>query len=103
MASSTSRVEAAVGAARDGTATTIEMDAPADRRLVVRARRSGQRGVWVLLEDVSELRRLQRIRAEFIDNLSHELRTPLTAIRLLTERLLDELTGLDVPARIRER
>jgi two-component system phosphate regulon sensor histidine kinase PhoR len=41
--------------------------------------------VWLVLEDVSELRRLQRIRAEFIDNLSHELRTPLTTISLLAE------------------
>jgi two-component system phosphate regulon sensor histidine kinase PhoR len=57
----------------------------------------------VILEDVTELRRLQRIRAEFIDNLSHELRTPLTTVRLLTERLLDELGELDVPARVRDR
>jgi two-component system phosphate regulon sensor histidine kinase PhoR len=41
--------------------------------------------VWLVLEDVSELRRLQRMRAEFIDNLSHELRTPLTTISLLAE------------------
>ena len=45
--------------------------------VTVRARRSPVSGVWLVLEDVSELRRLQRIRAEFIDNLSHELRTPL--------------------------
>ncbi len=57
----------------------------------------------MLVEDVTELRRLQRIRTEFIDNLSHELRTPLTTIRLLTERLADDLATLDVPARVRER
>jgi two-component system phosphate regulon sensor histidine kinase PhoR len=59
--------------------------------------------VLVVIEDVTELRRLQRIRAEFIDNLSHELRTPLTTVRLLTERVQDELQGLDVPPRVRER
>jgi two-component system phosphate regulon sensor histidine kinase PhoR len=53
--------------------------------LTVRARRSPVSGVWLVLEDVSELRRLQRIRAEFIDNLSHELRTPLSNISLLAE------------------
>lgn len=53
--------------------------------VTVRARRSPVAGVWLVLEDVSELRRLQRIRAEFIDNLSHELRTPLTTISLLAE------------------
>jgi two-component system, OmpR family, phosphate regulon sensor histidine kinase PhoR len=53
--------------------------------VTVRARRSPVSGVWLVLEDVSELRRLQRMRAEFIDNLSHELRTPLTTISLLAE------------------
>jgi two-component system phosphate regulon sensor histidine kinase PhoR len=53
--------------------------------VTVRARRSPVSGVWLVLEDVSELRHLQRIRAEFIDNLSHELRTPLTTISLLAE------------------
>jgi two-component system, OmpR family, phosphate regulon sensor histidine kinase PhoR len=53
--------------------------------VTVRARRSPVAGVWLVMEDVSELRRLQRIRAEFIDNLSHELRTPLTTISLLAE------------------
>lgn len=83
----------------------LEMDGPAERRLVIRVQpdRSRPGARWVLVEDVSELRRLQRIRTRFIDNLSHELRTPLTTIRLLTERLADELTGLDVPDRVRDR
>ncbi len=55
--------------------------------LLVRARRSPILGVWLVLEDVGELRRLQRIRAEFIDNLSHELRTPITTVGLLVESL----------------
>ena len=73
--------------------------------LVVRARRSPILGVWLVLEDVAELRRLQRIRAEFIDNLSHELRTPITTIGLLTETLARdaEAAGDGVPARMRER
>ncbi|MDQ3871120.1 MAG: cell wall metabolism sensor histidine kinase WalK [Chloroflexota bacterium] len=72
------------------------------RTLLLRARRSATGGAWLALEDVSELRRLQRIRAEFIDNLSHELRTPLTNVRLLTETLALELDGTDLPPRIRE-
>ncbi len=74
---------------------------------IVRARRSPVSGVWLVLEDVSELRRLQRIRAEFIDNLSHELRTPLTTISLLAEtasrdaesaspRLRDRISKIEV-------
>src|SRR5262249_51543778 len=52
-----------------------------------------------------ELRRLQRIRAEFVDNLSHELRTPITTIGLLTETLARdaESAGDGVPPRMRDR
>jgi two-component system phosphate regulon sensor histidine kinase PhoR len=72
---------------------------------IVRARRSPILGVWLVLEDVAELRRLQRIRAEFVDNLSHELRTPITTIGLLTETLArDAEQAADaVPPRMRER
>jgi two-component system phosphate regulon sensor histidine kinase PhoR len=59
-------------------------------------------GFWLVMEDVSELRRLQRIRTEFIDNLSHELRTPLTNVRLLTETLARDLDRADLPPRIRD-
>ena len=95
--------EEAVLAARSGTSASLEFDGPEGRRLVFRARGGPAGDVWLIVEDVTELRRLQRIRAEFIDNLSHELRTPLTTVRLVTERLMDELADLDVPPRIRER
>lgn len=97
------RVEETIARCLDGGSGQMEIDGPEERRIIVRARRGTSGGVLVVLEDVTELRRLQRIRAEFIDNLSHELRTPLTTIRLLTERVLDELDGLDVPPRLRER
>ncbi len=71
--------------------------------LVVRARRSPILGVWLVLEDVAELRRLQRIRAEFIDNLSHELRTPITTVGLLVESLGRDADQAEVPAKMRER
>lgn len=41
----------------------------------------------VVLRDVSELRRLETVRREFVANVSHELRTPLTSIRALVETL----------------
>ncbi len=72
------------------------------RAVVVRATGQPGGGASVLLEDVSELRRLRRIRTEFIDNLSHELRTPLTTVRLLTEMLQMEIDKADAPPRIRE-
>ena len=45
-------------------------------------------GVVMVLHDVSELRRLETIRTEFVANVSHELRTPLTAIHGYLETLL---------------
>ena len=74
-------------------------------RLAVRARRSGISGVWLVMEDVSELRRLQRIRTEFIENLSHELRTPLSTVSLLAETLARDVeqAGDAVPPRMRDR
>src|SRR4051794_378066 len=73
------RVEELIQAARDtgGASGEFRLSGPDGPILVVRARRSPVRGVWIVLEDVSELRRLQQIRREFVDNLSHELRTPL--------------------------
>ena len=39
------------------------------------------------MEDVSELRRLEHLRQEFVANVSHELKTPLTAIKAYAETL----------------
>ena len=41
----------------------------------------------VVLRDVTELRRLEGVRRDFVANVSHELRTPLTSIRALVETL----------------
>jgi two-component system phosphate regulon sensor histidine kinase PhoR len=71
--------------------------------LVVRARASGDGGAWIVMEDVSELRRLQRIRSEFTENLSHELRTPLSTISLLAETLANDAEDREVPPRMRDR
>ena len=46
-------------------------------------------GVVVVLNDVSEIRRLERVRRDFVANVSHELKTPLTSIRGYVEALLD--------------
>lgn len=46
-------------------------------------------GVVVVLRDVTEQKRLEQLRSEFVANVSHELRTPLTAIRGFVETLRD--------------
>lgn len=47
-------------------------------------------GALVVLHDVSELRRLETVRRDFVANVSHELKTPLTAIKGLVETLIDD-------------
>jgi two-component system, OmpR family, phosphate regulon sensor histidine kinase PhoR len=45
-------------------------------------------GAVIVLHDITELRKLERIRRDFVANVSHEFRTPLTAIQGFTETLL---------------
>lgn len=49
----------------------------------------------MFLTDVTELRRLERVRQEFVANLSHELKTPVTALRLAIESLEGGTTEQD--------
>eukprot|EP00913_Durusdinium_trenchii_P008773 g8239.t1 len=44
-------------------------------------------GAVLVLHDVTELRRLENLRREFVSNVSHELKTPLTAIQAYAETL----------------
>ncbi len=44
-------------------------------------------GSLVLLQDLTELRRLERVRRDFVSNVSHELRTPIASLKVLTETL----------------
>lgn len=57
-------------------------------------------GVVLVLHDVTELRRLEAMRTEFVANVSHELKTPLAAIQGLVETLADD--G-DMDAEVRQR
>jgi two-component system phosphate regulon sensor histidine kinase PhoR len=92
------------GVAPGGPATTeVRTGDLEPRTVLVRAHRPAGDGLIVLLEDVTELRRLQQIRTEFIDNLSHELRTPLTTVSLLAETLARDAERADVPPRMKER
>ncbi len=61
---------------------------------------AGAPAVVMVFHDVTELRRLEQVRTEFIANVSHELRTPLTAIHGYLETLLEG--GLDDAEHARE-
>ncbi|MBN1954875.1 MAG: HAMP domain-containing protein [Anaerolineae bacterium] len=43
----------------------------------------------VVLQDLTEVRRLETVRRDFVSNISHELRTPLASLKALTETLRD--------------
>jgi two-component system phosphate regulon sensor histidine kinase PhoR len=71
----------------------IELGPPVNRLVAARGvplgLGPGAPGVLLVLNDVTELRRLERVRSEFVANVSHELRTPLTCIKGYLETLLD--------------
>jgi two-component system phosphate regulon sensor histidine kinase PhoR len=58
------------------------------KHFLVRAAPLGESGAVVVVLDITEIRRLERVRRDFVANVSHELRTPLTAIQGFAETLL---------------
>jgi two-component system phosphate regulon sensor histidine kinase PhoR len=70
----------------------LTWDGPGAKSLTVYAARmpgSSPRGAVLVLHDTSELRRLERLRQEFVANVSHELKTPLAVIKACVETLLE--------------
>jgi len=88
---------------QDGTAPSQELSlfVPEERIAQVSVVVSSSFGrAVVVLRDVTELRRLERVRQDFIANVSHELRTPLTSIKGFIETLLNGV--IDDPAHNRQ-
>ncbi len=56
-------------------------------------------GVVSIFHDLTEFRRLEEIRRDFVANVSHEVKTPLTVIRGYSETLLEEAASLPEAAR----
>jgi two-component system, OmpR family, phosphate regulon sensor histidine kinase PhoR len=70
----------------------IEITGPKPRRLLVHAaplpaRGARSQGILAVFVDVSEIRRLETLRQDFVANVSHELRTPITAVRSAVDTL----------------
>jgi two-component system phosphate regulon sensor histidine kinase PhoR len=83
-----------VGAALAGrTPEVLQMSPPRDASRTIMARAAAAagsgHGAVLVLHDITELRRADQIRRDFVANVSHELRTPLTAIRGYVEALSD--------------
>ena len=57
--------------------------------LSVNARPLADRGAVLVLHDLTEVRRLEAVRRDFVANVSHELKTPLTSIAGYADTLLD--------------
>ena len=78
----------------------LELSPPRDNSRTLMARAapvtsSGALGAVLVLHDITDLRRADQIRRDFVANVSHELRTPLTAIRGYVEALSEGGTSAD--------
>ncbi|MBW1599104.1 cell wall metabolism sensor histidine kinase WalK [Streptomyces sp. JJ38] len=79
---------------RDGEIRQVELELARRGRgdaLAVSARVAplGSRLVLLLVEDLTEARRIEAIRRDFVANVSHELKTPVGALSLLSEAVMD--------------
>jgi two-component system, OmpR family, sensor histidine kinase SenX3 len=85
--------------AERGTRTeeVIELYGPPKSVVFVTAAPTTHGGAFAFIEDISERRRIDAVRTDFVANISHELKTPVGALAVLAETLADE----DDPATIR--
>ncbi len=75
--------------AAEGGTHNEEFDLPGGCRILARATRQSDDGVVLVAQDVTEIRRLERVRRDFVANVSHELRTPISVVKANAETLLD--------------
>lgn len=78
----------------ESSAVEIRLFTPAQRNLLcyvtpIKNPAGGGDGAVAVLQDVTELRKLERMRSDFVSNVSHELRTPVTSIKGFVDTLLD--------------
>ena len=92
-------IAAQLTAALNGAPTAAsELILPREPAITLMARAApvvaaGVNGAVLVLHDISDMRRADQIRRDFVANVSHELRTPLTSVRGYVEALMDENDG----------
>jgi two-component system sensor histidine kinase SenX3 len=94
-------IERHLALGRNGTASdqTLEFYGPPKMVFVITAKPLPDGGSVAFVEDISERRRVEQSRTDFVANISHELKTPVGALSVLAETLVDE-TDLDTIARV---
>jgi two-component system, OmpR family, sensor histidine kinase SenX3 len=77
--------------ARDGTPSseTLELFGPPKRVVVVSAQTLPSGRSVAFVDDITDRRRADQVRTDFVANVSHELRTPIGALMVLAETLVD--------------
>jgi two-component system phosphate regulon sensor histidine kinase PhoR len=72
--------------------TEITFSFPKERICLARAWTTNDptKRVYLSLLEITELRRMERVRKDFVANVSHELRTPMTVIRVYAETMIDD-------------
>ena len=74
-------------ASAEGTTGEADLGRIGTRQFAIDAVPLDNGGLVISLHDITALRRIERVRRDFVANISHELRTPLTSIKLLAETL----------------
>ncbi|MBI4600434.1 MAG: PAS domain-containing protein [Planctomycetes bacterium] len=82
-------VDLARQAVATGSLLTMELKEPGKVLEVHAAPLKAGQGAVLLVQDLTEVRRLESVRRDFVANVSHELKTPLTSIRAYLETLLE--------------
>jgi two-component system sensor histidine kinase SenX3 len=97
-------IERHLAIGRDGTVSdrAIELFGPPKMAFVISARPLPHGRSVAFVDDISERRRVEQTRTDFVANISHELKTPVGALSVLAETLVDE-TDLETISRVATR
>lgn len=101
LSSELSELVESVNSTGDSVAREITLRHPTERVFQARVWHEGygHERVFLSLHDVTDLRRLETVRRDFVANVSHELRTPMTTIRAMAETLEESADDAELQSR----